>query len=59
MDIQFLGHTIGAWKLAGQTGGYHGFIDGMLDYDIAPSRYKAVVIRRIKAMYANQFIFDN
>jgi hypothetical protein len=39
MDENFLGHKIGAWKLAGQLGYYHAFIDDMLDTDIKPSRY--------------------
>ena len=54
----FLGHKIGAWKLAGQLGYYHAFIDGMLDGDIEPSRYAAVVIRRIKVKYVNLFISE-
>ena len=59
METKFLGHTIGAWKLAGQSSSYyHAFIDGMLDSDIEPSKYPAVVIRRIKSAYANLFILD-
>jgi hypothetical protein len=59
MDKQFLSHTIGAWKLAGHFDGlYYAFIDNNVDFDITPSRYPAVTIRRIESAYANRFIFD-
>lgn len=59
MDVSWMGHTIGAWKLAGAFDGlYYGFIDGMLDCELKPSRYPAVTIRRIKAAYAMTFIFE-
>lgn len=58
-DIDFLGHKIGAWKLAAHYDGlYYAFIDGMLDTDIQASKYPAVTIKRIKARYANRFIFE-
>lgn len=60
MDKNYLGHVIGAWKLAGRFDGlYYAFIDGMLDYDIKPSKYPAVVIRRIQNAVANKWIAEN
>lgn len=59
MDKTLLGHKIGAWKLAGRFDGlYYAFVDDMLDVDIEPSKYPAVVIRRIKKAYTQQFIFE-
>ena len=59
MKQTFLGHEIEAAKMAGMFDGlYYPFIDGMLDTEIKPSRYAYVVIRRIKAIYANRFIFE-
>lgn len=59
MDATFLRHKIGAWKLAGRFDGfYYAFIDNMLDTDIKPSRYPAVVIRRIKKAYYSRFMFE-
>ena len=43
---------IEAAKLAGLFDGmYYAIIDGMVDFDIKPSRYPGIVIRRIKADY--------
>jgi len=59
MDKTFLNHTIGAWKLAGHFDGlYYALIDGMVDFDIIPSRYAAVTIKRIESAYAMRFIFN-
>ena len=60
MDENFLGHKIGAWKLAGHFDGlYYALIDEKVDFDIQPSRYPKVTINRIKHIYSNQFIFEN
>ena len=60
MEKDFLGHRIGAWKLAGLFDGlYYAIIDGMVDFDIKPSKYPAVVINKIKKYYANTFIFEH
>lgn len=54
MDTNFLGHKIGAWKLAGRFDGlYYAFVDDLIDFDIEPSKYPAVVIRRIKKAWGN------
>jgi len=54
-----LGHQLAAHKLAGHFDGlYYAFINGMVDFDIQPSRYPAVTIRRIIKAYANRFIFE-
>jgi hypothetical protein len=59
MDKEFLNHKIGAWKLAGMFDGlYYAFIDDMLDTDIKPSKYPAVVLRRIESAYAMRFITE-
>ena len=58
MEEQFLNHTIGAHKLACNYQGYHAFIDGKVDFDIKPSHYAKVIIKRIKKAYANRFIFE-
>lgn len=59
MDVNYLGHIIGAWKLAGLFDGlFYAFIDGNVDFEIEPSRYAAVVLRRIKAAYHQMFIHD-
>lgn len=43
---------IDAVKLAGMFDGlYYAEIDGMIDFEIRPSRYPAVTIKRIKADY--------
>lgn len=60
MEKTFLRHKIGAWKLAGHFDGlYYAFIDEMLDTEINPSKYPAVVIRRIKKAYSHMFIFEH
>lgn len=59
MEKQFLGHTIGAWKLAGHFDGlYYAIIDGRVDFEIIPSKYPAVTIKRIESAYAMRFIFE-
>jgi hypothetical protein len=59
MKEQYFNHTIEAVKLAGAFDGrYYPLIDGMLDCEIAPSKYPAVTIRRIKHAYAMGFIFE-
>lgn len=60
MESKLLGHKIEAVKLAGRFDGlYYPLIDGMLDTEIKPSKYPAIVLRRIKQAYANRFIFDH
>jgi hypothetical protein len=56
---QYKGRTIEASKLAGRFDGmYYAIIDGLIDYDIQPSRYHKVVIRRIVTNhYYNRFPF--
>jgi hypothetical protein len=45
-------HMIDAVRLAGLFDGlYYAEIDGMIDFDIKPSRYPAVTIKRIKTDY--------
>lgn len=51
----YRGREIEAAKLAGYFDGqFYAIIDGMVDFDIKPSRYAGVVIRRIKADYYYQ-----
>lgn len=59
MEKSFLGHKIGAWKLAGHFDGlYYAMIDDMVDFEIQPSKYPQVVINRISHAYAMRFIFE-
>jgi hypothetical protein len=59
MDKLFLGHKIGGWKLAGYFDGlYYAMIDDKVDFDIKPSKYVRVVMRRIEKAYAMDFIFE-
>lgn len=59
MEKSFLGHKIGAWKLAGLFDGlYYAMIDDKVDFDIRPSKYPQVVINRISHAYAMRFIFE-
>jgi len=49
---EFRHRMIDAVKLAGRFDGmYYADIDGMIDFDIQPSRYPAIVIKRIKGNY--------
>jgi hypothetical protein len=47
------GYEIDAVKLAGAFDGlYYADIDGKIDFEIKPSKYAAIVIKRIKRVYA-------
>jgi hypothetical protein len=59
MDQNFLSHVIGAWKLAGHYDGlYYGFVDGLLDCDVKPSKYPRVTLRRIRRMWGNRLTWE-
>lgn len=50
---------IEVFKLAGQCDNkFYAFIDNMLDYDIMPSKYSAIVLKRIKKAYYLQAFFN-
>lgn len=58
MEEKIFNHVIEARRLASMTGGYYALIDGKVDFEIPPSKYPKVVIRRIKAAYLNTFICE-
>lgn len=59
MKEQYLDHTLEAAKLAGvYDGRYYAIIDGLVDFDIRPSKYARVTIRRIYRAWANRLIFE-
>ena len=50
---QHKGHEIEAAKLAGAFDGkYYAIVDGLIDFDITPSKYHKVVMRRIVREYS-------
>jgi len=50
---------IEAFKLAGQCNNqYYAIINDLIDFDIAPSKYKNIVLKRIKRAYYLKAFFN-
>lgn len=57
MKTTILGHEVAAVLLVHHgLKRYYAQIDGKIDFDIMPAKYPAVILRRIRHAYANQWI---